>query len=951
VKSFETLDGLDLVKLPQRLKVEEAINLYRRLPIVSYAEPDFIVEALVVPNDPQFGSLWGLNNTNGTDADIDAPEAWNTTTGSSNVVVGVVDTGIDYNHEDLATNIFSNTADCNGNGIDDDGNGFVDDCHGFDFANNDPDPMDDNQHGTHVSGTIGAVGNNGIGVAGVNWNVKLMACKFLNAGGSGSTDGAVSCLNYLAMMKDRGVNIVATNNSWGGGGFSQALYDAIDAHRQRGILFIAAAGNSNLDNDTASFYPANYYLPNIIAVAATTSTDARASFSNFGRRTVHLGAPGDQILSTTPNNTYGTLSGTSMATPHVTGVAALLKAQDGTRDWRAIRNLILAGGDNKSSLSNTVTQKRLNAFGSLNCTNSTILSRLRPIGNVVTTSAGTPIDLAVLNINCAAPNGSVSVTVDPGGTMVTLQDNGLQTDQAAGDGVYSGQWTPPGQGTYTLTFPGGDVVTVAILIPYNVSSTTFNYRTITGTNLNFGDDSSALITAPFPIRFGGGSFSSLYVGSNGNVNFSGPFTAFSNESLPTTTIGTLVAPFWDDLYAVSGTAQNVFWDVTGTAPNRELVIEWRDVRQFTCSGDGTATVKFQIVFFEGSSDILFNYADVVFGGSCAFADQGASATVGVQVGSNSANQYGFNTASLADGTALLWTLPSTNPAINVTPASQDFGSVPVGSYADRTFMVQNTGGGTLTGNAPTSAPFSVVSGRPFSLAAGANQAVVVRFSPASAASFVGNVSFTSNAGDVSRGVTGVGTPSPPQISVTPTSLNFGSVGVGDSADQTFTVQNTGGGTLTGSAGTTAPFSVVSGSPFSIDAGASNFVVVRFSPTATGTFTRNVTFTSNALTSPISQGVTGTGAQITVASPKGGETWHINHNQSVKWSSKGVTGNVKIDLSRDGGINWEAVLLSTPNDGNQTVNLPAPATTQARIRVCHLSGTLCGASAANFKIQQ
>jgi len=406
---------------------------------------------------------------------------------------------------------------------------------------------------------------------------------------------------------------------------------------------------------------------------------------------------------------------------------------------------------------------------------------------VVTTSAETPIDLAVLHVNCAAPKGSVSVTVDPGGAIVTLQDDGLQTDQAAGDGIYSGQWTPPTPGTYTLTFPGGDVVTVAIFIPYNVSSTAFNYRTISGTNLNLGDDSSALITPPFPIRFADGSFSSLYAGSNGNVNFSGQFTAYANVSLPATTTETLVAPFWDDLFGVSGSAQNVFWDVTGSSPNRELVIEWRDMRHYSCNADGSATVKFQVVFFEASSDILFNYADVIFDGACAFANQGASATVGVQVGSNSASQYGFNTASIADGTALLWTLPSTNPAISVTPDSQDFGSVPAGSSADRTFTVLNTGGGTLTGSASTSSPYSVFSGIPFSLGAGASVAVGVRFSPISAAGFVGNVNFTSNAGDVTRGVTGVGAASPPQISVTPTSLNFDAVGVGKTADLSFTV--------------------------------------------------------------------------------------------------------------------------------------------------------------------
>src|SRR5207247_1193596 len=221
------------------------------------------------------------------------------------------------------------------------------------------------------------------------------------------------------------------------------------------------------------------------------------------------------------------------------------------------------------------------------------------------------------------------------------------------------------------------------------------------------------------------------------------------------TTGTLVAPFWDDLYGVSGSAQNVFLEATGTAPNRELVIEWRDVRHYSCNGDGTATVKFQVVFFEGRGDILFNYADVLFDGACAFANQGASATVGVQVASNSATQYSFNTATLGNGTALLWT-PSSNPAITVSPASRDFGSV----------------------------------------------------------------NFTSNAGDVSPGVTGVGTPPPPQISVTPASQDFGAVAVGGSANRTFTVRNIGGGTLTGSASASSPFGVFSGSPFSIHTGGS-----------------------------------------------------------------------------------------------------------------------------------
>ena len=213
-----------------------------------YVERNHAITLQAMPNDPRFveadPGVWGLNMVPlFSDADIDAPEAWDITTGSRNVVVATIDSGIDYTHEDLAANMWRNEADCNGNGIDDDGNGFVDDCYGIAPINGNSDPMDDHSHGTHVAGTIGAVGNNGIGVVGVNWNVRLMSCKMFDADGNGSLAAAIACLDYIAMMKDRGVNIVATNNSWSDNEFSAALRDAIDAHRQRGILFVAAAGN------------------------------------------------------------------------------------------------------------------------------------------------------------------------------------------------------------------------------------------------------------------------------------------------------------------------------------------------------------------------------------------------------------------------------------------------------------------------------------------------------------------------------------------------------------------------------------------------------------------------------------------------------------------------------------------------------------------------------------
>jgi subtilisin family serine protease len=777
MRQFTIVPDLQLVKLP----AATALALYAASPDVLYVERNHAITLQAMPDDPRFVAddpgLWGLDMVPlFGDADIDAPEAWDITTGSRTVVVATIDSGLDYTHEDLAANMWRNEADCDGNGRDDDGNGFVDDCYGIAPITGTSDPMDDHSHGTHVAGTIGAVGNNGVGVVGVNWSVRLMPCKMFDGDGNGSLAAAIACLDYIAMMKDRGVNVVATNNSWSSNEYSAALRDAIDAHRQRGILFVAAAGNNfqcadtpyecrtDNDNDRKPTWPANYQLPNIISVANSVDYGFLNAASGRGRRTVHLAAPGSFILSTTPANTYDYFTGTSMATPHVTGVAALLKAQDPARDWRAIRNLILAGaeGDLFPDDDDLITLKRLNARGALACANSTVTSRLRPIRAWVTAVAGRPMELSVLNIRCAVPNGDVTVTVSPGGQTVALRDDGAGIDQAAGDGTYSAQWTPPAAGTFSLTFPGADVVTVQVLpSAYTVAAVPFGDRAITGTPLQILPGEPGQIVPPFPLRFAGGSFTVLFVDERGAAHFDGggfhtDLTPFS-EPLPSPYHSTLIAPFWDRIRPLTAGVGAVVWEVTGTAPDRELVVEWRNLERSDvfCELFG-GYVSFQAVFFEGSSDILFNYRDTTFGGYCGDLDGGATATVGVQVSPDVGTMFSFHAPALAEGTSLLWTLgEAPQPVIAVTPASRDFGTVAVGASVDLTFAVQNVGTGTLTGAAKTAAPFSIVSGGAYSLAAGQTQTVTVRFSPTSADTFVGDVTFTGG-DDPSRSVRGVG---------------------------------------------------------------------------------------------------------------------------------------------------------------------------------------------------
>jgi len=409
----ELLQNIDLVakdaanvarvRLPAGKDLMSMAREYQKLPGVLTAEPNYVLKKAAVSNDTYYanGSLWGAysddspNSYGGTSTTnafgSGAEEAWGANfVGSSDIVVGIIDEGIDFSHPDLKANAWINPGETAGNGIDDDGNGKVDDVNGWDFYNNDNTVYDGGNgdtHGTHVAGTIGAVGGNGVGVAGVAWNVKMISAKFLGPNG-GSTTGAIQALDYLTDLKvNRGINIVATNNSWGGGGYSSALHAAILRAAKAGILFVAAAGNASSNNDTTANYPSNYstlvgaggesaaLYESVIAVASITSTGGLSSFSNYGATQVDIGAPGSSIVSTLPGNTYGNYSGTSMATPHVTGAIANLAAAKPTASASFLRESILNSAVPTASLAGkTVTGGRLSVLDAINYTGTPTIS-------------------------------------------------------------------------------------------------------------------------------------------------------------------------------------------------------------------------------------------------------------------------------------------------------------------------------------------------------------------------------------------------------------------------------------------------------------------------------------------------------------------------------------------------------------------------------------------------
>ena len=466
----EIVGGGDIHLLHSRSKNVATLikELSARSDTVVYAEPNYVVHKTATPNDSLFSQLWGLRNTGqsilgvpGTpNADISAPAAWDISTGSRANVVAVVDTGIDYNHPDLAANVWSaptaftvkigsRTITCAAG------------THGFNVLRNTCNPLDDNDHGTHVSGTIGAVGNNGVGVTGVNWTASVMGAKFLDRNGSGTTAGAINAIEFTIQAKQAfagsaSANVRVLSNSWGGGGFSQALLDEINKANSSNMLFVAAAGNSSVNNDTNPFYPANYNAPNMVAVAATDNTDALAWFSNFGAASVHLGAPGVDVLSTTRGNTYSYFSGTSMATPHVSGAAALVLSRC-SLDTAGLKSNLLNNVDPLSSLSGLViTGGRLNVNKAIHACSvpATPDYAVSAAPASQTVLAGASTSYSVSTTPSGGFTGPVTFNVSglPANATASFNPPSVTTSGSSTMAVSTATTTP--SGTYLLTING-----------------------------------------------------------------------------------------------------------------------------------------------------------------------------------------------------------------------------------------------------------------------------------------------------------------------------------------------------------------------------------------------------------------------------------------------------------------------------------------------------------------
>jgi subtilisin family serine protease len=632
LRQFEWLDDIQVVELPEPETVLEWIKHYEESGLVDFAEPDYLLTVAATPSDPYYsnGNLWHLHNTgqNGgtVDADIDGPEGWDTLNSASEIVVAVIDTGIRYTHEDLAANMWVNPGEIPGNGVDDDGNGYIDDVHGINAAANSGNPVDVAGHGTQVAGLLGAVGNNGLGVTGVAWRVRIMAARFFDDAGAGSVSDAVECIDYA---RRNGAHII--NTSFGSPDYSSTFYNAIQSCRSAGIVLVAAAGNDGKDRESSPFYPASFDLDNIVAVAATTRNDALASYTGYGATSVDLGAPGSELYTTyhSSNTSYISNSGSSFAAPVVAGAIALMKERYPTYDYAELIQRLLTTVDPFPSLSGKcVTGGRLN-----------LASALGP-------SLAADFDAAPVS---GSPPLAVTFTDRSFGAITSWSwdfgDGNVSSEQHPAH-IYS--W----EGTFTVTLTvwnsagqtSSHSADIAVVANYQITNTTYQWIDPSGmTALSLSnDDVSPVQSLPFTFRFYGFDYTQLYVGANGLIGFANQnLSTPVNTDLPdAATPNNILCPFWDDLNPGAGGSVRI--GTAGSAPNRKLVIAWVDVPY---AANPPANFTFQVVLEEGTHQIQFHYQNVASGRGPG--DQGKSATVGLENASGTvAARYSYNGSTL-----------------------------------------------------------------------------------------------------------------------------------------------------------------------------------------------------------------------------------------------------------------------------------------------------------------
>jgi subtilisin family serine protease len=631
LKQFESLGKLTVLELDSAEALQPAIERMKASGFVEFAEPDYPLRASIVPNDPHFASglQWPLRNgTSGRD--IHAIDAWDAQRSASNIIVAVIDSGIRYTHEDLAANMWRNPGEIPGNDVDDDRNGVIDDIHGINAIDGSGNPMDDADHGTHVAGIIGAVGNNGRGIAGVAWNVKLMACKFLASDGFGFTSDAVEAVDYA---RKNGAHVI--NASFGGEEYSEALYAAIQSARTAGIIFVTAAGNEQLDIDITPMYPAAYDLENIVVVGGSTRLDAfDATYSNWGASRVDLFAPGTSVYSTwgSSDTAYLSETGTSMASPHVAGAIALMKARLPDFTSSQIISRLLATVDTLPDF-----EGRCRSNGRLNL--------VRALGP-------NPLPNFTASKWKGEPPLAVNFTDASLGEVATYQwDFGDGTEPVT-SAQASHVFTQDGDYNVRLTVVGSNGQTnsltqvVRVLSNYQFAAEPYGWISPTSMSpLTLADNGvSAAQTLPFEFEFYGSKRSTIYVGANGLIGFA-PEGLGNTDNVNMPNAGApngIIAPFWDNLDPSAATgAGSVYAGTTGTAPNRRFVVSWVNVERPANNSLNT----FQVIL-EENGGIVFNYRTI---------EAGRSATVGLEsiAGDTSAlYSYNGNPTILSSGTAL-----------------------------------------------------------------------------------------------------------------------------------------------------------------------------------------------------------------------------------------------------------------------------------------------------------